>query len=437
MRTALTPARAAWLLAAGLLTAPPARADQAPAPAARCVSPTASLLHRPAPDKPWQVVKEGEALAPGDLILGAADAALESADGAVRLEFVGDLSGTSPFPVLETAVVLNPPDGANLSVTLDRGRIDLTNRKASGPARARVRVGGLDRSAEFELTDPGSRVAVEVYGRWPAGTRFSKEPKPGDRPALAIAVLALKGSVKITGSKGEVTLSAPPGPALIQGDDLADLDPTPRHLPALPEWATGADTETGRKKRAVLAHFRQLVAAGSVEAATEELLKSDDPAERRLAVLFLGATDNLAKLGDVLAHAKHPDVWDVGVLALRHWIGRGPGQDQKLYHGLIEKAGYTPAQAASVVNLLHSFGESDLARPTTYETLIDFLRSDKLALRGLAYWHLSRLVPAGRSIGYNPLAPKDERDRAAAEWRKLIPEGQLPPRAAPPRPDTR
>lgn len=79
------------------------------------------------------------------------------------------------------------------------------------------------------------------------------------------------------------------------------------------------------------------------------------------------------------------------------------------------------------MNLLHSFSDADLALPETYETLIAYLDNEDLAIRGLAYWHLYRLVPVGQKIGYNPQAPKAERQQTIQEWQKLIPKGKLPP----------
>jgi hypothetical protein len=87
--------------------------------------------------------------------------------------------------------------------------------------------------------------------------------------------------------------------------------------------------------------------------------------------------------------------------------------------------------AETVLQLLHSYGEEDLARPELYETLIDYLGHDKLAVRGLAYWHLVRLVPAGKDFGYNPQDSKESRDAAIKKWRKLIPAGQMPSRVKP------
>ena len=72
------------------------------------------------------------------------------------------------------------------------------------------------------------------------------------------------------------------------------------------------------------------------------------------------------------------------------------------------------------MQLLHSFGEAELAQPETLQALVSYLGSDRTSLRELAYWHLVRLLPAGKSVGYEPLAPKEKRDAAVKEWRKLV-----------------
>jgi hypothetical protein len=80
------------------------------------------------------------------------------------------------------------------------------------------------------------------------------------------------------------------------------------------------------------------------------------------------------------------------------------------------------------LQLLHSFGDEDLARPETYEVLIDYLDHEQLSIRYLANWHLVRLAPAGKKIEYKALDPKEKRAQAVAEWKKLIPTGKLPPK---------
>jgi hypothetical protein len=124
------------------------------APAGTCVTETASLLRREAPGKPGQVVKEGEELSTGDLLLGGASGALGTGDAAVRLIVVGDIDGRAPLPILETAFVLHETKGPDLDLTLERGRVRLINLKTEGPARVCLRVRKID--INLTLAEPGS-----------------------------------------------------------------------------------------------------------------------------------------------------------------------------------------------------------------------------------------------------------------------------------------
>lgn len=96
------------------------------------------------------------------------------------------------------------------------------------------------------------------------------------------------------------------------------------------------------------------------------------------------------------------------MLAFRHWIGRAPGQDLKLYRGLIEKKKFTPLEAETVLSLLHSFGDEELVRIETYELLVGCLGNEQLPIRGLAGWHLKRLIDEKKfqAFGFDPVAPK-------------------------------
>jgi hypothetical protein len=306
--------------------------------------------------------------------------------------------------------------------------VDLANRKESGPATVRVHV--RNNTWDLTLAEPGAAIALELYGRWPRGAAFVRQAGPKDVPTADLVFLVLKGQVALKHNGYEQALQAPPGPALMEWDSVTGQDETAHRLEKLPPWAAAGfenapDTQA-RKARAE--RFRQTALSKSLDAAIEEMLSSDDPGDRRLAVYAMGALDNIEGLGKALREAKHPDVWDNGVLVLRHWIGRGPGQDQLLFKALVEGRKYTPVDAETVLQLLHSYGENELARPEIYETLIDYLDHDKLAIRGLAFWHLSRLVPGGKDFGYNPMDPKEAREAAIKKWKKLIPPGQMPPR---------
>ena len=175
MRTrTLLSAAALALLALG------ARAAEGDPPAV-CATQKGSILRREKPDAKWQYVAEKEKLKAGELLIGLPGAALESADKAAKLTFLTDF-GDSPFPVIECAVVLHEPKGADLDFTLDRGRADVTNTKDKGAAKVRVRVHG----AVFDLTlhEPMARVAVNctAAGRRARASRRTPAPRTSPRP---------------------------------------------------------------------------------------------------------------------------------------------------------------------------------------------------------------------------------------------------------------
>ena len=98
----------------------------------------------------------------------------------------------------------------------------------------------------------------------------------------------------------------------------------------------------------------------------------------------------------------------------------------KLYTFLVEQRKLSPGQAEIIMQLLHNPFDAD--QPETYETLINYLRAKQPAIGELARWHLYRLAPAGKDIPYNPAGTAEERDQAFKAWKKLVPDGQLPPK---------
>jgi hypothetical protein len=379
------------------------------------------------------VVPAGGSVCAGDLLVGLPGAALATGKGAIRLSLLTDMDKLSPYPILEAAVVLHDTPGCDADFTLDRGRVDVTNMKEKGPAHVRIRF--HDQVWDATLNEPGARVALELYGRWARGVRFTREPGPKDVPAAALLFLVRKGDVTLKHGSCQHAMSAPPGPSLLHWDNNGGPDESPEKLDKLPAWATTDEStsERAQRIRKVVEDLRQEIAkSASPEAALETFAASDDRNHRLTGVIYLGAIDDMEGLAKVLNTTRHPDAWDRAVIVLRHWIGRGPGQDMRLYRGLVEKRGIKPAHAEAILQLLHSFGETDMAQPELYRMLVRFLDHETLGIRGLAHWHLVRLVPAGKKIDYNPLDPKEKRDQARDQWKKLVEEviakGELPPR---------
>lgn len=390
----------------------------------KCISHSASLLRREADGKPWKPVTEKEDLYSGDLLLAVPNAVIELKSG-VRLELQADIEGRGPYPIIESAVVLREPAKADLDFVLDRGRVTVMTPKGTC-ATVHVRFHG----EEWDLhLKPDARVALETFGRWPKGSVFTKTPTKKDVPTRDMIAIVLQGEMILDSEAHDYRMQAPPGPAFFQWDSELGYDATPRRMSKLPAWAEPIDPNTpeAQKAKARRDRFHQLVMTKSVDAAIDDFLHSDDPNCRRGAIYLIAAMDDLERLGNVVMHTKHQDVWDHGVLALRHWLGRCPGQDLKFYDMLVKKRDCSPAHAETIISLTRSFSDHDLAGPECYEMLIEYLLHDKQAIRGLAHWHLHRLVPEGRKIKYSALDTKEERSEAHKEWKKLIPDGKLPP----------
>lgn len=421
-------------LVALALTAATAQAQPDPAEkvVAKATSLAGTFASRHATATEFKVLPAGAELSAGDLLVALPGAALLSKDGGVAVTSLADYDNRSPLPILETALVLGPAEkGADLAFTLDRGRVDLTNKKPRGAAVVAVRF--ADQAWTITLDEPGARVAVELCGRWPAGSRFKVADPKGNAnqpvPVASLVLLVLSGSARVTSGDTTLALTAPPGPAVLEWDSLVGAKPQPQKLAALPHWADpDANLSADGKKVAAAVEKLRAARAEMPAAALKTFLASPDPAELRVGMVTLGAQDDLVTLAESLVAAKTLEEWDFGVTVLRHWLGRCPGQDQKFYQMLTTARGYTPAQAKIVMQLLFGFSAAELQAPETYEVLIDYLAHEKPGVRNLAAWHLVRLVPQGKAIAYKPAGTAAEAAKAQEAWKKLVPAGELPPK---------
>jgi hypothetical protein len=428
--------RLAWVLPGLALLAPSAAvADslEPRVPAGHCRSADSTLLARPAPGQPWHPLAAGDEVQSRDVLLAlpGLEALIEPRPDSVQLALRGNLPKGSSFPGLESAVVLHDSRAYDIDFTLLRGRVVLTNRKAKGPARAWVRV--LDSAGEITLAEPGDAVALDLYGRWPRGVPFRRDSR--EHPLTTLVLFVLKGHVDLKVGTTHHHLAAPPGPAYFHWDSVAGPDFGPQRRDSLPPWAdpntrpaAGAATLA-----AIVDAYRASAAKKGPEEALNELLTQADAGDpqtsrlrQELAVFGLAALGDLQRVAEALADPRQPHVRDAAVLALRHWIGETAGRDQQLCQLLIDRLGYSRAQAETVLHLLHSPFVVD--QPETYETLIAYLQHPRLAVRALAQWHLTRLVGPEKAVPYDPAAPEEERARAAAAWGKLIPSGSVPPK---------
>jgi hypothetical protein len=405
--------------------------DEARVVVAKSTSAAANFSARPANATRFRVLPANADLYAGDLIVSLPGGALASRNGAVAVRSLADYDSRSALPVLETAVILHDAKDVDLDLTLDRGRVDIANARSMGSATVRTRFG--DQAWKIVLESPGSRVAIELVGRWPSGTQFrpltaTDDPAKAPAPAASVVFLVLAESASVDVGGVTLALKAPPGPAQLAWNSLAGARPRPLKLDKLPEWAD-PEAAPGKEEKAVALALERFRAARADDPAkaVETFLASADPVDQRIALVTLGAHDDLETLGKSLVAATSLDQWDFGITVLRHWLGRSRGQDQRYYEFLTTTRGYTSGQAHTILQLLFGFSPENLAQPETYEVLIEYLIHEKPAIRNLAAWHLVRLVPEGKSIPHKPNGTLEDAHATCAAWKKLIPAGHLPP----------
>jgi tRNA A-37 threonylcarbamoyl transferase component Bud32 len=421
-----------------VMAVPPDPPKPAPAPARPVIGRVvamkdqANLLLERRPDgKTWQALPAEKAVPAPSLLL-----ALPGVRGTVR--FTNGLEMTLwgnvreafiPVPEYESAVLLHAAAAGPAEFTLDRGRVLLTN-PTGAPLTFRLRLKEAAAAGTWEVTleGGGTEVALEVFrlllprAGFPAGTP----------PQTELSLIVLHGEVAVKINQSIRRVLPDQGPTWFFWSSRQGGEPELREFPKadlqyfrkeLPDTRAAGDMSL-----ALDSFLPRLEADKPIEPLLQEMVQSPHPARRMLAVYCLGALDRLPELLDCLAdeEERRPDVRRTAVCALLHWLGRAD-RDAELLRVLVQDKHYQQRQAVTVVELLHGFTDEQLKEPPTWERLVFLLKSERPAIRELAYYHLVRLVPEGRRPPFDPGITAEQRERAFGEWKKLIPEGKLPP----------
>jgi len=404
----------------------------------RFVADDGEILLRKLPDNSWQVTPPELPLSPGDLVvsLPGFPAPIRLTSG-LEIRLLGNLpavnNSAEPSPpdreILESAIRLHADPELDLDVTLHRGRIVITNQKANGEGRARLRFG--DETWDLTLPEPGSAAALELRTYLPAGAPIDQEHH-GEEPNRGLSLFALRGRVELKVRYDSYSLEPPPGPALFSWNNVGPISRRPQDLKQLPSWAADLlDTPNGKPKAnhvtEALANLqRRLLGAASVPSALKDSLNHPDVSTRVLAIYGLGAIDALDAVMDAFGNERQfREVRLASMTAIRNWIGRGGDNQQRLFLALEKK--YSSSTAAEIIlHLLNGFSQTQLQTPEVYANLIGYLKHPELPVRELAHYQLLLHVPEGKAIAYDPAGARGQRNLAVEEWRKLIPSGSIP-----------
>jgi hypothetical protein len=318
----------------------------------------------------------------------------------------------------------------DLDFTLERGRVVLSNHKPQGAAHVRVRFHG--EAWDLTLQNADTQVRLELWGNDPIDLGFTKDPR-GEGPMTTVALWILKGEANL--KVGYESFLAP-APGIYVWDSIRGPSRAVARLGKLPEWVTNVPgLELKAQARKALEKLStELSGNANVQTLLTATLNDRESTTQILAVFCIGAIDQLSALLDRLADDKK-EVRETAYYVLLRWISRGPAQEPTLKRMLIEKKGYTEEQAETLLELLHTFPESKAYQPATYESLIALLDSEKIAIRELARLQLEALVPRTKevqNIKYDAAGDTEQRKKAIEQWKKLIPDGKLPPNLEPP-----
>jgi hypothetical protein len=386
------------------------------------------LLARQAGDKsPWKRQPRESTLFSGDMLVSLPGYRSEiRLDTGVHLLLWGNLPEFSSIPVMESAVEVHvPPPSFDLDFTLETGRVIISNHKSEGPAKVRVRF--YEEVWELTLLDGDSEVAMELVGLPELG--YKKDSKEKNEPVASLYLIELKGKSHVKVGFETQMVREPPGAALLVWNNLRGVAGRPESMRDLPPWA-GNKLPRSKAAQAMVKALdtlsERLGGKGMVDVTLSELLKEPEPLDR-LAVYCLGATGDVAALLDALADEHNRNARLAVIQTLTHWLGHGTDHDQLLYQVLEKK--YKSGPAEIMLSLLHGFTTEEQAQPETYETLIQYLKNDKLPIRELANWQLANLprtAEIARKIPYDPGEGTDQRQRVYEEWKRQVPDGKLP-----------
>jgi hypothetical protein len=342
----------------------------------------------------------------------------------------------------ESAVVLHKPRDVDADLTLERGRLFVSNHKDKDVV-VRLRFN----EEVWDLTlQSGAEAVLDLLKRYREDIDYSR----GEEPMATLHLFLLKGKAGIAIEfRRYPDLSAPPGYSYFTWDNKGAGVRGPsnqakqvpvffqKELPVDPANKAAEQMEVALK-----ALSQRMLADKEPTVVLEEVLQNNDLPQHMLAIYCLGALDEVKKLMAILGDQDpvHAPDRDTAIFTLRRWLGRDAQQGLKLYNEknqtglLLTDKEYKSKEAQAIYVLLHDFNEDARYNPETYELLANYLLSDKVAVAELARWHLWRL---SRAMGvrltsldeFNAAIPRDapQRQNAAKEVKDKIKDGVLPP----------
>jgi hypothetical protein len=342
--------------------------------------------------------------------------------------------------LLESAVTLHTSPKFDIDLSLQRGRLFLSNTREKGPLHVCLRLTNNE-AWDMTLNEPETEVGVEMYRVYPRGTINWKD----EDPYIQVILIVLKGNLSLKVDASVFHNMEPAGVNLFIWNNKTGFS-QPTSMPEKTATSLRALWEKqlpsrSRELENAPEGLSALMGQKKPGPALSEALGSDSRGKRFLAIDALGALDLLPKLIDVLndGDEAHDPERALAVYVLHQWLTRGPEASKQLAAEFVQK-GFTPQEATNAVSLLHDLPDDAARKPETFDYLLLYMSDrSRVALRELGWRQMQRLAQpldareqAVKLPQFNTAWGEEQRKRALEDIRKLLAEGKLPPGQAQP-----
>lgn len=385
-------------------------------PPAIYTSPEGVLLHYQSRDQKWYVLPRRAFVHSGDRL-------------AVPAPFEGTLEvdGGKALVILQGGTrirSLPPKTGIPVGIEVEYGRVLIRPTKSTEafqPITLRLEVRG--ESWQLDLLDPITVVGVEIVPREPDSFEqdFGVNSYTG-------AIYVTSGRMRlIDASRQEFTINGPgtypltPELRSVMGDEGVPAA-GPQPLVSLPRWFEPASPSAMSRSYAKLFE-REFEPSESVDLSVASLAEDRRPELSRLAVECLGLVDAIDPLVDVLQRGEHEEARKAAIAALRTWLPMNPLNRETLKAVLTKH--FPPEVGETIYRLLWGFNADDARNRIISEQLIDWMASDDIAVRELAFLQVYRLTD--KKYDYRPNASAQQRQSSINRWMQHIKDGALLP----------
>lgn len=376
-----------------------------PAPSVMYTSNEGVLLHRPRGRQEWTVLPRRALIHVGDEI-----ASPEPFVADLQISSTADPALTLRLSLQRGARVRLLPSTEQMlaEIELNRGRVAVFRGVDGIPHALGVGVTVAGQRTEFDAAIPQTRFGLEVNLPQPAGLI-----PPADQWPLPIGtVYVASGSVNVRRANlppisGEPTVQQmewtnPAVEGFTSWTIPTWLDPESKLLTSQKNWARFYEDEFNL----------DLPVQNSIGPVAEQDKRNTIAT---FATKTMSLIDDASTLVRVLT-SSHEDTRHAAMVGLREWVMTSPDLAPRLEEEVSRV--FRDQEAPIVVKLLWRVGDEEARDESASMQVVEWLASDNIAIRDLAYYEVLRL--ANRDLGYRPQNPVGQREPALMRWRDLV-----------------